>query len=439
MFKDTLKENRLKLGLSQEELAAKIFVSRAAVGKWEQGRGLPADESVQRLAVLFGMPADELLSKADMVEAVQESEKESNINRKKAWISIAVAGVSVVALATTLLCGCFIYQPSGEETSKLCTLSSAEKKDDRLIAIDCGKQGRFNYSQWEKAQIRDEYGQVCSDITELNLRQGDQVELSYLADRNWFGQDRIGASGLGEIALKAHSFLASDALCGVGYSIKNETEGASFGEDADNVAYARFYESGPDSTYPTMAWASKNLYDFQTKLALGRTTITMVIAIDPSAITNSLAYPYFQRNDQVWTRRYFDMAYGTTTSSYGIATGILGKFVTTMVGALPLKSVNCGYQTVTYDVTLMSKENPTMYQVKSYDSTGFYLGAVAVVPGTILWRLNLSEARAYSIVEEYQGNTLLSTSEKISKDSPYCFTFANQAGFFDCQGRTVNL
>lgn len=50
MFKDKLKENRLKSGLSQEELAQKVFVSRSAIAKWEQGRGLPEDESLDRLA-----------------------------------------------------------------------------------------------------------------------------------------------------------------------------------------------------------------------------------------------------------------------------------------------------------------------------------------------------------------------------------------------------
>lgn len=55
MFSEKLKELRTKAGLSQEELASKIFVSRSAVAKWEQGRGLPEDDSVERLAALFNV------------------------------------------------------------------------------------------------------------------------------------------------------------------------------------------------------------------------------------------------------------------------------------------------------------------------------------------------------------------------------------------------
>ena len=70
MFKDKLKDNRLRLGLSQEDLAQKIFVSRSAVAKWEQGRGIPEDDSLERLSELFGIPSDVLLSKEDMKQEV---------------------------------------------------------------------------------------------------------------------------------------------------------------------------------------------------------------------------------------------------------------------------------------------------------------------------------------------------------------------------------
>ena len=40
-FGDKLKQYRLKEGLSQEQLAEKIGVSRQAITKWETKRGLP--------------------------------------------------------------------------------------------------------------------------------------------------------------------------------------------------------------------------------------------------------------------------------------------------------------------------------------------------------------------------------------------------------------
>ena len=48
-FADKLKHLRGKHGLSQAALAKKIFVSRSAVAKWENGLGLPDDGNLQAL------------------------------------------------------------------------------------------------------------------------------------------------------------------------------------------------------------------------------------------------------------------------------------------------------------------------------------------------------------------------------------------------------
>lgn len=65
MFKDKLKELRLKEKLTQAELAEKIYVSRSAVAKWEQGRGLPTVESLEALSKYFNVSEDELIGKKE--------------------------------------------------------------------------------------------------------------------------------------------------------------------------------------------------------------------------------------------------------------------------------------------------------------------------------------------------------------------------------------
>ena len=63
MFKDKLKELRKHRNLTQEELAKELYVTRSAVAKWEQGRGLPEEETLHRLCDLFQITENELMAK----------------------------------------------------------------------------------------------------------------------------------------------------------------------------------------------------------------------------------------------------------------------------------------------------------------------------------------------------------------------------------------
>ena len=52
-FNEKLQELRKQKGLTQEELAVTLFVSRTAVSKWESGRGYPNIESLKTIAEFF--------------------------------------------------------------------------------------------------------------------------------------------------------------------------------------------------------------------------------------------------------------------------------------------------------------------------------------------------------------------------------------------------
>lgn len=51
--KDVILERRTKKGLSQEELAEKIYVTRQAVSRWETGETIPNTETLKLLSKLF--------------------------------------------------------------------------------------------------------------------------------------------------------------------------------------------------------------------------------------------------------------------------------------------------------------------------------------------------------------------------------------------------
>ncbi len=86
-FGDKLKQYRLNEGLSQEQLAEKIGVSRQAITKWETKRGLPDVENMIILAELFKLTLDELVleevKKQENKSLVFESETVYDIDTQK--------------------------------------------------------------------------------------------------------------------------------------------------------------------------------------------------------------------------------------------------------------------------------------------------------------------------------------------------------------------
>lgn len=77
---EKIQKLRKDRGLTQEQFAEQLFVSRTAVSKWETGRGTPSMESLQLIAKLCGITLDELLQ-AEEIIAVAENENKENINR----------------------------------------------------------------------------------------------------------------------------------------------------------------------------------------------------------------------------------------------------------------------------------------------------------------------------------------------------------------------
>ena len=59
--KDVLLELRTRNGLSQDELAEKVFVTRQAVSRWENGETVPGTETLKLLSKLYGVSINTLL------------------------------------------------------------------------------------------------------------------------------------------------------------------------------------------------------------------------------------------------------------------------------------------------------------------------------------------------------------------------------------------
>lgn len=79
-FNEKLQKLRKDRGLTQEELAEALFVSRTAISKWESGRGYPSIDSLKEISKFFSVTIDELLS-TERLLSIAERENKSNIQK----------------------------------------------------------------------------------------------------------------------------------------------------------------------------------------------------------------------------------------------------------------------------------------------------------------------------------------------------------------------
>ena len=83
-FNEKLQELRKSRGLTQEELAEALFVSRTAVSKWESGRGYPSIDSLKEISRFFSVTIDDLIGPAEILSAAEE-EKQAFAGRTLAF------------------------------------------------------------------------------------------------------------------------------------------------------------------------------------------------------------------------------------------------------------------------------------------------------------------------------------------------------------------
>jgi transcriptional regulator with XRE-family HTH domain len=78
-FNEKLQELRKRKGLTQEELAEALYVSRTAISKWESGRGYPSIDSLKAIAGYFSVTIDDLLSGDEILVIAEEDHKQKEM------------------------------------------------------------------------------------------------------------------------------------------------------------------------------------------------------------------------------------------------------------------------------------------------------------------------------------------------------------------------
>lgn len=137
-LENRLAELRKQAGLSQQELADRLYVSRQAVSRWESGESMPTVENLLYLSELYGVTVDYLL-KGDAAQPGKEAPPaapppeparaqppeapaETPARRARRWEWIALAACAVAILVLLAL---YIFRPA-RSTNKVIPLEDLE-------------------------------------------------------------------------------------------------------------------------------------------------------------------------------------------------------------------------------------------------------------------------------------------------------------------------
>ena len=156
-FGEAIKSKREMLGLTQQELAEKLFVSRQTVCRWESGSRCPDLVMAKKIALVLGISLDELVPG----EITQEDPHSKEASSDFSCIKILLTGIMLLLVGVFLLVAdswnmeiaafCFI---AGIVTFVVGLFVPWEKGnavvDDALPQKECpqcGKKHDFDYPQ----------------------------------------------------------------------------------------------------------------------------------------------------------------------------------------------------------------------------------------------------------------------------------------------------
>lgn len=92
-------QHRKRLGLSQEQLAERIYVTRQTVSNWETGRSYPDIANLLQLSELFGVTLDQLV-KGD-VSSMKQRVQQDNADRATK-VMLLFAGLAILSLGVSV-------------------------------------------------------------------------------------------------------------------------------------------------------------------------------------------------------------------------------------------------------------------------------------------------------------------------------------------------
>ena len=159
-FKDLLAKLRKEKGLSQETLADTIHVSRSAIAKYENGKGIPSDDVLEAITNYF--PSEK--------EALEEMARVARVQRKRKinkLVSLSAAAFVVVAIG--LSSGLYFYfqtkeidsNSQGSATISSSDITTGSQTSPTVVPLD------FDITLNQESNIKDDVVAVKENIDYL--------------------------------------------------------------------------------------------------------------------------------------------------------------------------------------------------------------------------------------------------------------------------------
>lgn len=126
---EKLQELRKSKGMTQEELAEVLYVSRTAISKWESGRGTPSIDSLKQISAFFSVSIDDLLSAEKALSLAEQEHKVCQQNQIHLWngiIDICSAGLIFLPLYPNvvgqIVCAVNLFSYANRFNRSICML-----------------------------------------------------------------------------------------------------------------------------------------------------------------------------------------------------------------------------------------------------------------------------------------------------------------------------
>jgi transcriptional regulator with XRE-family HTH domain len=168
---EIIKKYRLMNNLTQEELGKKMYVTKQAVSKWENGNTLPDIITIKKLSESLSIPNEEILG---------ESVKQTQHYRKWVRILIPIVLISIFVMLFFAFDGVgFIQRRTQSGTAMVLVRENGvvvKAKDYEIIGSVILKPGQNGYS------FDIDYGEVRGSIITSN---GKEIEFGFVNTNNW--------------------------------------------------------------------------------------------------------------------------------------------------------------------------------------------------------------------------------------------------------------